>query len=160
MGPERFRAIIAVHLFLLRSEEVLLLRRHNMGYEDGNYSVVAGHLDGHETARQVMAREAAEEAGIAVTPADLRFVHVMRRKEAGEGDERLDLFFAARQWQGEPELREPEKCSELRWVPLAALPANVVPCVRAALEHYRNSRAYSEFWRAEEGTIDERSATG
>jgi 8-oxo-dGTP diphosphatase len=145
---ERFRAVVAVHLLLVREQEVLLLRRDNTGYEDGNYSVVAGHLDGNETARQATVREAVEEAGIIVAPADLRFVHVMHRKEAAEADERIDLFFTATRWQGEPEIREPEKCSELRWSPLTALPPNMVPYVRAALENYRHHRPYAEFWPA------------
>ena len=144
----RFQATVAVHLFLLREHEVLLLRRHNTGYEDGNYSVIAGHLDGNETASEAMLREAAEEAGIRVAPADLRFVHVMHRKEAAAADERIDLFFAASRWEGEPAIGEPNKCSELRWVVLDALPPNVVPYVRAALEHYRQQRTYAEFWPA------------
>jgi 8-oxo-dGTP diphosphatase len=152
MRTERFRAIVAVHLVLLRGETVLLLRRANTGYEDGNYSVIAGHLDGNETARQAMVREAAEEAGITVVPPDLRFVHVMHRREAAEADERIDLFFAATRWQGEPEITEPEKCSELRWVLLDALPPNVVPYVRAALEHFGQQRVYAEFWPNADGT--------
>lgn len=146
--PERFRAVVAVHLLLLRGEEVLLLRRAKTGYEDGNYSVVAGHLDGNETASQAMVREAFEEAGIRVALADLRFVHVMHRKESAEADERIDLFFAATRWQGEPQIREPDKCRELRWASLDALPPNVVPYVRAALEHHHQHRAYAEFWPA------------
>jgi 8-oxo-dGTP diphosphatase len=146
MTPERFRAVVAVHLLLLRGEEVLLLRRSNTGYEDGNYSVIAGHLDGNETASQAIVREAMEEAGIIVAPANLRFAHVMHRKEAATADERIDLFFAATRWQGAPEIREPEKCSELRWSPLDALPTNMVPYVRAAVEHYRQHQAYAEFW--------------
>lgn len=35
---------VAVYLLLLRERQVLL-RRHNIGYEDGNYSVMAGHVD-------------------------------------------------------------------------------------------------------------------
>jgi 8-oxo-dGTP diphosphatase len=141
----RFQATVAVHLFLLRGDEVLLLRRQNTGYEDGSYSVIAGHLDGGETATAAMAREAAEEARIGVTPADLKFVHVMHRREAG-ADERIDVFFTATTWEGEPAIGEPEKCSELRWARLDALPGNVVPYVRAALAHYGEGRTYSEFW--------------
>jgi 8-oxo-dGTP diphosphatase len=143
---KRFQAIVAVHLFLLRGNQVLLLRRHNTGYEDGNYSVIAGHLDGNETATAAMAREAAEEAGIRLVATELRFVHVMHRKETENSDERIDLFFAATRWRGEPAIREPDKCDELRWSPVDDLPLNVVPYVRAAIGHVRNNQTYSEFW--------------
>jgi 8-oxo-dGTP pyrophosphatase MutT (NUDIX family) len=152
--PRRFRATAAVHLFLLRSGEVLLLRRHNTGYEDGNYSVIAGHLDGDEPATLAMARETAEEAGIDIMPEELQFVHVMHRKETGDADERIDLFFAATAWNGTPTVREPEKCSELRWASLNALPENVVPYVRAALDHFLHNRLYSEFWPEREAIAE------
>ena len=48
MFNRRFRMVVAVHLFLLQNGNILLLRRFRTGYEDGNYSVIAGHLDGSE----------------------------------------------------------------------------------------------------------------
>ena len=72
-----FRLPVAVHLLLIKDDRILLLRRHNTGYEDGNYSVVAGHIDGGEKLRSAMVREAREEAGIEISPSNLRVVGVM-----------------------------------------------------------------------------------
>lgn len=43
---ERFKFVSAVHLFLIKDKEILLLKRFGTGYRDGEYSVVAGHMDG------------------------------------------------------------------------------------------------------------------
>jgi 8-oxo-dGTP diphosphatase len=139
----RFAVVPAVHLLLGRGDEVLLQRRFNTGYEDGNYSVPAGHLDGGEPATLAMVREAREETGITLAPADLAVAHVMHRHEAGE--ERFDLFLAAAAWAGEPRIMEPHKCDELRWCRPDALPPNTVPYVRAALAAVARSAPYSEF---------------
>lgn len=138
----RFALIPEAHLLLYRGENILLLRRQNTGYEDGNYSVVAGHIDGGETAREAMAREMAEEAGLTVLPADLRFAHVIHRLGT---EERVSFFFTTEVWVGEPVNREPHKCSELAWYPQAHLPPNMVPYVRHAIEQVAQGRHYSEF---------------
>jgi 8-oxo-dGTP diphosphatase len=144
----RFQVTPAVHLILRRRDEILLLRRCDTGYEDGNYSVPAGHLDGAETVTAAMIREANEETGIVISPAGLQVVHVMHRnadhRESGAA-ERIDFFLAAARWSGAPANLEPGKCDELAWYPLSDLPGNVVPYVRAALQCYQRGVAYSEF---------------
>ena len=136
--PERFRAVVAVHLFLLRQGEILLLRRANTGYADGQYSVIAGHLDGDETVQIAARREAREEAGITIAPHDLAVVGVMQRRAATPAeDERIDFFLMASKWSGALRNAEPHKCDDLGWYPLDDLPPNLIPYVRRALDNYR-----------------------
>jgi 8-oxo-dGTP pyrophosphatase MutT (NUDIX family) len=142
MSKPRFTFVSAVHLFLLRGEQVLLLRRFNTGYEDGNYSVPAGHLDGGEQVIQAAIREAREEIGIEIAPEDLAVAGIMHRKAE---DERIDVFVAATRWTGEPRNCEPDKCDELRWVDNDTLPENVIPYVRRALENYQAGRWFDSF---------------
>ena len=132
---------VAVHLFLHTNNQLLMLRRYRTGYEDGNYSVVAGHLDGGEDVYAAMIREAGEEAGILLQRPALEIVQVMHRKSAAE--ERVDYFLACNTWEGEVRNMEPDKCDDLCWCPWAAIPDNTIGYVRAAIENYRNGVAFS-----------------
>lgn len=142
MGKPRFKLIPEVHLVLRREGRVLMLRRFQTGYMDGFYSLVAGHVDGNETFRAAMVREAREEAGLALKDDDLRLVHTMHRLA---GEERLSLFFEAAAWAGEIRNMEPEKCDDLDWYALDATGIELVPYVRSALEHISRALPYSEF---------------
>jgi 8-oxo-dGTP diphosphatase len=142
MPPERFRLVSAVHLFLIREQRVLLLRRYNTGYADGSYSVVAGHLDGGEPVKQAMIREAREEVGITIAPEDLDVVGVMHRRSE---DERIDWFLATSNWAGEVTNTEPGKCDRLDWFSLDALPDNTIPYVRRAINNYRRGAWFDSF---------------
>jgi 8-oxo-dGTP diphosphatase len=139
----RFRMPVAVHLFLIRDENILLLRRFQTGYEDGNYSVVAGHLDGNEEVNQAMIREAREEANIQIEPRQLQLVGVMHRHfSKGEA---INFFLVATSWTGQVVNREPHKCDELAWYPLDRLPENTIPYVRKAIENYRQGVWFESF---------------
>jgi len=139
----RFTYIGSAYLFLIRDGQVLLQRRYKTGFEDGNYGVPAGHLDGGETARVGCAREIREEIGIIINPEDLEVVHVMFRKS--DTSERVDFFMTTSQYEGEIINNEPEKCDDLRWFQLTTLPDNMVAYVREALEQYRAGVQYSEY---------------
>ena len=145
MKKERFKFISAVHLFLIKDGKILLSRRFNTGYEDGNYSVPAGHIDGNEKATSAMAREAKEEIGIDLNEKQLQMAHVMHRKKPDEEEERIDFFFEAIEWQGEPENVEFNKCDDLSWFPISQLPPNTIPYVKAGVENYKNKVSFSEF---------------
>lgn len=143
MPKNYFKFVAAVYLILERNGKILLLRRAHTGYEDGNYSLPAGHIEEGERAKLAMIREAKEEAGITVSEKDLSLAHVMMRNSSP--DERFDFFFTTETWKGEIQNMEPEKCDDLSWFPINELPSNIIPCVRSALEHYKKGSVFSEF---------------
>ena len=142
---ERHRIVPASYLVLIKEGKVMLLRRTNTGYEDGNYSLIAGHVDESETFTQALIREAAEEAGIIISHEHLEVAHVMHRNsQTLKDNERVDVFFVARRWDGEPENRETHKCDDLSWFDLECLPDNIIPYIRQAVECINRRINYSE----------------
>ncbi len=139
---DRFTYIGSVYLFLIVENKILLQRRYQTGFEDGNYGVPSGHMDGGETAKEGCAREIKEEIGIEINPEDLDVVHVMHRK--GPNDERIDFFMTTSVYTGEVTNCEPHKCDDISWFDLEALPENMVGYVRIAIENYMKGVFYSE----------------
>jgi 8-oxo-dGTP diphosphatase len=140
----RFVVVPAAYVFLLRTpttrgrDEVLLQLRQGTGYMDDHWAAAAaGHVEQGETAPAAARREALEEVG--VTDLDLEFVTSMQRTRHDLPiDERIDFFFTARSWSGEPRIVEPTKCADLKWWPLDELPDPVVPHERVVLEALRD----------------------
>ena len=142
---ERFKIIPAVYLVLKKDGKILLSRRYNTGHEDGNYSLVAGHLEGNESFRQAMARETKEEIGIILNLDDLKVVHITHKEKMINDDgERVDIFLTASRWKGEIKNMEPDKCDDLKWFSIDNLPKNMVSYVEHALKQIEENEFYSE----------------
>jgi 8-oxo-dGTP pyrophosphatase MutT (NUDIX family) len=127
------------------------MRNAKSGFEDGNYSVPAGHLDGGETVRGAAIREALEEVGVQIDLGAIDFATVMHRKSdhillpVSNTDERVDFFVRIQKWAGEPFNAEPEKCDELRWCDVDNLPVNTISYVRRAVGNYLEGKPFDEF---------------
>lgn len=152
----RFVVVPASYVFLLRVGsscgrlKVLLQLRQNTGYMDDHWAAAAaGHVERGETAVEAARREAAEEIGVG--DLDLEFVTAMHRTRHDQPiDERIDFFFTARSWSGEPRIVESAKCADLRWVALDdldSLPQPVVPHERVVLDGLASGKveAYTTF---------------
>ena len=136
----------ASYVYLLRevdgATEVLLQLRQGTPYMDGHWAAAAaGHVERGETAYAAAQREATEELGISAV--DLRFEFTMQRTRGGEAiDERVDFFFTARDWSGEPRIVEPDKAGDLRWCALSELPEPMVPHEAYALSQLGTAQRY------------------
>lgn len=138
----RARFPVTVHLLFFQGNQILLLRRFNTGFRDGEYSVPAGHLDGNETVMAAAAREAEEEVGVQIEAGEMAFSSVMHRNE---GDERVDFFVHVYKWRGEPVNAEIDKCDELRWTDVNDLPGNIIPYVKKAIQNHHRGIIFDEF---------------
>jgi hypothetical protein len=61
----------------------------------------------------------------------VEFAHVMHNSFAGG---QVAFFFVVQRWAGEPENRDPRKCTQLDWFSLSCLPYDLIPLCRTALE--------------------------
>jgi 8-oxo-dGTP pyrophosphatase MutT (NUDIX family) len=138
---KRFTLRMSVQLLLKKEDQLLVYLRKNTGWADGMYALVAGHVDGNESAKQAMIREAQEEAGIIIEPQDLHVVHVMHRQSDCEY---IDVFMQCDRWQGEVRNCEPHKCGELRFVSTTALPQNTLEYVKQAIKNINAQKSYDE----------------
>ncbi|MEQ3553967.1 NUDIX domain-containing protein [Pseudonocardia nematodicida] len=141
---DRYRVVPASYVLLLRGSgettEVLLQLRRNTGYMDDHWAAAAaGHVEAGEDVLAAAVREAREELGIEIDPADLRpLTAVHRTGGTGEEiDERVDFFFTCRRWSGEPRGAEPGRTAGVDWFGLASLPEHTVPHERAVLDALR-----------------------
>ena len=145
MKKTRHTNIPASYLVLMRNNEVLLLQRASTGYHDGEYSVIAGHVEENETFTDAVLREAKEEAGIILDRDKIQVVHIQHRKSDLDDSERVHAYFIATEWEGELKNTEINKCTELSWFDINNLPKNMVDCVELSIKNIKNGIFYSEF---------------
>jgi len=139
-----FKSYVAVYLLLENSNgDILFSQRHNTGFKDGYWSLVAGHLDGGEDAKQALIREAKEEAGITIQSTDLLHVHTQHRLTPDR--EYIDLYFSCNKWQGEITNMEPNKCSGLAFHSLENLQIPLVEYLPSVLQEWKNGSSYSSY---------------
>lgn len=136
--------LVDVHILFRRHGDILLSRRRSGDEFDGRWHLPAGKLEPGESATAAAAREAMEEVGAAIDPADLQLIHVAHAVTANR-PARLGLFFQTRRWTGEPVNREPDKCYELRWFSLHTLPDDIIAYPLAGITAVRTGRPYSEY---------------
>jgi 8-oxo-dGTP diphosphatase len=143
---ERYRIIPAVFIIVHDEangdQRVLLQRRAGTGYRDGWYDAPSGHYEEADGLPQIAAaRELEEETGLIAKPEDLELFHIVTNEHETPGKPYWYLVFRIpfAKCHGSFAIQEPEKCDDMGMFPVDALPENVVPHVRNALENLGTS---------------------
>ena len=133
MLEKRNTVPITALLMLKRENKILLLRRFNTGYEDGNYCFPGGHVDKGEAIYKAMIREAKEEIGINIKEENLILKHVLNRKV--NDNAYVDFLFECKEWQGEIKLNEKDKSDEVKWFDFDNIPENIIPFMKEVFDN-------------------------
>jgi len=132
----------AAYVFLIKGRKVLLARRFNTGYKDGQYSTMSGHVEAGESIDECAIREIEEEAGVKIKPSELRLFHVMNRYS---DHDYIDFYFLCKKWQGSPIIGETDKCDDISWFDLDKLPDNTIDYIKTALDYYKSKVLFSKY---------------
>jgi len=134
---------IAVFVIFRKDNKVAFVLRQNTNWMDGYYDLPAGKVEVGESYLQAAVREAKEEAGVMVRPADLKHLLTSHRKT--NDMTWVDVVFEAKQWQGELYNAEPDKHSALDWLDIDNLPDNVAPPGLYRLNQIKAGNRYAEY---------------
>jgi 8-oxo-dGTP diphosphatase len=110
---------VGVGVIVLREGLVLLGQRAGSHGAD-TWALPGGHLEFGESVEECAAREVMEETGLSIQ--DVRLGPYTNDVFVSEAKHYVTLFVTAGCPAGEPQLREPEKCSCWQWFSWAELP--------------------------------------
>lgn len=137
------------YLLLRKGNKCLFVLRQNTGFQDGDFGLVAGHVEKAESFKDAAVREAFEEVGVKVNSNSLTQIHTTHRY-ASPNNIRIDIYFETTKWGGKEFNKEPEKHREIAWLDLNDLPKNLQDFTAFALGQIKLGIPYSEFgWERE-----------
>lgn len=133
-------------MLVRQGDKAAFVLRAQTKWMNGYYGLPSGKVEKGEAFTAAAVREAREEIGIRVKPADLKPLLTVHRYEPSSfAPDWVDVYFEASRWSGTPRNAEAHRHSELAWLDLNTLPDNIVPAVRFGLKLIQEGTSYGEY---------------
>jgi len=134
-------------MILNENNEVLLGLRHNDPkkadselHGEGSWTMPGGKLEFQESLIEGAKREVEEECGLIVK--SLEFISVS--SDMAPDAHFVTIGFLCREFEGEPEAREPNEIIEWQWYDADGVPGSTFPPSRKILDNYLHKTHFSE----------------
>ncbi len=135
-------------VMVLKDGQVLLGRRHenpekasSLMQGQGTWTMPGGKLDFGEKLADGACREALEECGLKIAADKLKVISISD-DFAGDNVHFTTVGFLCEEFEGEPQVMEPDEIVEWKWFDLDTLPEKVFPPSKKVLENYKNNNLY------------------
>lgn len=140
---ERYLSVVCADLLIKKQENnktyILLMKRQNTGSNDGEYELPGGHLEKDEDLYDAMIRETKEELLLDLKREDIKLIYLMHHYTGN----RLNFIFETDGSNINPQIGEPNKCSELKWVDINELPDNTTDKIKTIINDINNNITYN-----------------
>jgi len=130
---ENFGVVVIV----INDKSELLLGKRKNAYKAGYYGFPGGRVTSQEKLVAGASRELLEETGLKTD--DLEYVGVVR--EWQDSYTFIHFIYVCKTWQGNVELREPDKCEGWHWVKVNNLPEELLSGHKKALKLFESNQA-------------------
>lgn len=120
---EGFGPRVGTAIFIVRDGKSVFLKRQGSHGAD-TWCTPGGHVDFGEDPRETCRREAIEETGCEVS--DIKFATMTNDFFSDDNKHYVTLWFVGKWAANEPEIKEPHKCTEMRWVTFDEKPSPAI----------------------------------
>lgn len=126
--------------------KILLQRRKNTGFADGLWDLsCSGHVEEGESMTVTCLRECKEELGIELCADKIKFFALIHKFDKDSNLTYYNGYFYTDDFECEPIICEPEKCSEIKWFALDELPDDMINDRKDAVKAFLKGVSYIEY---------------
>lgn len=116
---------VGVGVYLFNPQHQVLLGLRKSAHGNGTWCPPGGHLEFGESNEQAAIREVKEETNISVNPENISLQGITNDFYKESNKHYITLHFFCKNFTGEPQLMEPDKCEKWQWFDLDNLPKNL-----------------------------------